>query len=157
MIARNSNSHPPPTTMLAQTMVIGPQTNIVNGEGGKLGIFWKVYELISMIVYWHATRSGAAVYYRFLTLRRHCLLLRLHFEIWRCSVLRFIYRKIVIWQIFALSVEKSFVFGRTPASICSLCVKTAFSPGFQMAFCLCLGFSIKIINSPIFKFSSTPL
>ena len=30
---------PPPTTMLAQTMVIGPQTNIVNGEGGKLGIF----------------------------------------------------------------------------------------------------------------------
>jgi hypothetical protein len=36
--------------MLAQTMVIGPQTNIVNGEGGKLGIFWKVYELISMIV-----------------------------------------------------------------------------------------------------------
>jgi hypothetical protein len=52
MIARNSNSPPPPTptTMLAQTMVIGPQTNIVNGEGGKLGIFWKVYELISMIV-----------------------------------------------------------------------------------------------------------
>ena len=36
--------------MLAQTMVIGPQTNIVDGEGGKLGIFWKVYELISMIV-----------------------------------------------------------------------------------------------------------
>jgi hypothetical protein len=51
MIARNSNSPPPPTTMLAQTMVIGPQTNIVNGEGGKLGIFWKIYELISMIVY----------------------------------------------------------------------------------------------------------
>ena len=51
MITRNSNSPPPPTTMLAQTMVIGPQTNIVNGEGGKLGIFWKVYELISMIVY----------------------------------------------------------------------------------------------------------
>jgi hypothetical protein len=50
MIARNSNSPPPPTTMLAQTMVIGPQTTIVNGEGGKLGIFWKVYELISMIV-----------------------------------------------------------------------------------------------------------
>jgi hypothetical protein len=50
MITRNSNSPPPPTTMLAQTMVIGPQTNIVNGEGGKLGIFWKVYELISMIV-----------------------------------------------------------------------------------------------------------
>jgi hypothetical protein len=36
--------------MLAQTVVIGPQSNIVNGEGGKLGIFWKVYELISMIV-----------------------------------------------------------------------------------------------------------
>jgi hypothetical protein len=52
MIARNSNSLPPPTTMLAQIMVIGPQTNIVNGEGeGELGIFWKVYELISMIVY----------------------------------------------------------------------------------------------------------
>jgi hypothetical protein len=51
MITRNSNSPPPPTTMLAQTMVIGPQTNIVNGEGGKLGIFLKVYELISMIVY----------------------------------------------------------------------------------------------------------
>ena len=33
MITRNSNSPPPPTTMLAQTMVIGPQTNIVNGEG----------------------------------------------------------------------------------------------------------------------------
>ena len=28
--------------------------------------------------------------------------------------------------------------------------------GFQMAFCLCLGFSIKKINSPIFKFSSIP-
>ena len=28
--------------------------------------------------------------------------------------------------------------------------------GFQMAFCLCLGFSIKKINSPIFKFSRTP-
>jgi hypothetical protein len=28
--------------------------------------------------------------------------------------------------------------------------------GFQMAFCLCLGFSIKKINSPIFKFSSPP-
>jgi hypothetical protein len=54
MIARNSNPPPPPpTTMLAQTMVIGPQTNNVNGEGGRgeLGIFWKVYELISMIVY----------------------------------------------------------------------------------------------------------
>jgi hypothetical protein len=50
MITRNSNSPPPPTTMLAQTVVIGPQTNIVDGEGGKLGIFWKVYELISMIV-----------------------------------------------------------------------------------------------------------
>ena len=34
MIARNSNSPPPPTTMLVQTMVIGPQANIVNGEGG---------------------------------------------------------------------------------------------------------------------------
>jgi hypothetical protein len=51
MITRICNSPPPPTTMLAQTMVIGPQTNIVNGEGGKLGIFLKVYELISMIVY----------------------------------------------------------------------------------------------------------
>jgi hypothetical protein len=34
--------------MLVQTMIIRPQTNIVNGEGGN---FWKVYELISMIVY----------------------------------------------------------------------------------------------------------
>ena len=34
MIARNSNSLPPPTTMMVQTMVIGPQANIVNGEGG---------------------------------------------------------------------------------------------------------------------------
>jgi hypothetical protein len=41
MIARNSNSPPPPTTMLAQTMVIGPQTNIVNGEGGEIGNFLK--------------------------------------------------------------------------------------------------------------------
>ena len=43
MITRNSNSPPPPTTMLAQTMVIGPQTNIVNGEGwgGGIGNFLK--------------------------------------------------------------------------------------------------------------------
>ena len=41
MITRNSNSPPPPTTMLAQTMVIGPQTNIVNGEGGEIGNFLK--------------------------------------------------------------------------------------------------------------------
>jgi hypothetical protein len=40
MIARNSNSPPPPTTMLVQTMVIGPQTNIVNGEGGN----WEIFE-----------------------------------------------------------------------------------------------------------------
>jgi hypothetical protein len=31
-------------------MIIGPQTNIVNGEERNLGNFWKVYELISMIV-----------------------------------------------------------------------------------------------------------
>ena len=41
MITRNSNSPPPPTTMLAQTMVIGPQTNIVNGEGGGN---WEFFE-----------------------------------------------------------------------------------------------------------------
>ena len=41
MITRNSNSPPPPTTMLAQTMVIGPQTNIVNGgRGGN----WEFFE-----------------------------------------------------------------------------------------------------------------
>jgi hypothetical protein len=40
MITRNSNSPTPPTTMLAQTLVIGPQTNIVNGEGGN----WEFFE-----------------------------------------------------------------------------------------------------------------
>ena len=43
MITRNSNSPPPPTTMLAQTMVIGPQTNIVNGEGWGGGN-WEFFE-----------------------------------------------------------------------------------------------------------------
>jgi hypothetical protein len=42
MIARNSNPPPPPTTMLTQTMVIGPQTDIVNGEGG--GGIWEFFE-----------------------------------------------------------------------------------------------------------------
>jgi hypothetical protein len=50
MIARNSNSTLPPSTMLVQTMIIGPQTIINVGEGGNLGNFRKVYELISMIV-----------------------------------------------------------------------------------------------------------
>ena len=50
MIARNSNSPPPPSTMLVQTMIIGPQTIINVEEGGNMGNFRKVYELISMIV-----------------------------------------------------------------------------------------------------------
>lgn len=51
MIVGNSVSPPPPSTMLVKTMIIGPQTNIVNGEGGYFGDFAKVYKLISMIVH----------------------------------------------------------------------------------------------------------
>ena len=40
MIAINSNS-PSPGTMLVQTMIIGPQTNIVNGDGGNSETFEK--------------------------------------------------------------------------------------------------------------------
>jgi hypothetical protein len=44
--------------MLVQTMIIGPQTNIVNGERGN---FWKVSELISMIVPGKIWKSEEAI------------------------------------------------------------------------------------------------
>jgi hypothetical protein len=47
VIARNSNSPPPPSTMLVQTMTNGPQTNIANwegGGGGGGGGIWEIFE-----------------------------------------------------------------------------------------------------------------
>jgi hypothetical protein len=78
MIARNSYTPPPPSTstMLVQTMIVGPQTNIVNGEGAIFGNFWKVYELISMIMHvirrlWWLFRTYYIGIFRFFPLVRH--------------------------------------------------------------------------------------